>query len=347
MNGRDLTLGVVAGLVVAGALSSRKQVRVGSLARKASRAPKRLRWTTCEDASEFACAGDMEDVVLVAETKDHTYYIVLRDGGFSLLHTFVFDAGDEVTRVWTEDGWADETYTLNRGDVVEVWRASEKVFASIEDAKKKASAVEPPSPFSQTSDLGTYVLIKTLRARDGRWEESKIGSRSARRGSAYVVAVLPQPLPPAPGMKPSWASSWTKGKAWAKEQLEKYPLTHDSGSALDAMDAADRKVVEDNALNASSLEQLSRRLRLTLSFRVQPKVLAEAHRLDLVASRKLAYRIPTHEEAYWKGVKAYLAQVADAATDEAGADRAEAFMDDVEAELVKEWLRRKRAGSLP
>ena len=171
------------------------------------------------------------------------------------------------------------------------------------------------------------------------------GVLSARRGSASVVAVLPQPSPPAPGTKPSWASSWTKGKAWAREQLEKYPLTHDSGSALDAMDAADRRVVEDNALNTSSLEQLSRRLRLSLAFRVQPKVLSEAQRLGTVASRKLAYRIPTHEEAFWTGVNAYLAQVADAASDEAGADRAEAFMDDVEAELVKMWLRRKREGS--
>jgi len=171
------------------------------------------------------------------------------------------------------------------------------------------------------------------------------GVLSARRGSASVVAVLPQPSPPAPGMRPSWASSWTKGKAWAREQLEKYPLTHDSGSALDAMDEADRRVVEDNALNTSSLEQLSQRLRLSLAFRVQPKVLSEAKRLGTVASRKLAYRIPAHEEAYWTGVNAYLAQVADAASDEAGADRAEAFMDDVEAELVKMWLRRKREGS--
>lgn len=170
------------------------------------------------------------------------------------------------------------------------------------------------------------------------------GALTGRRGSASVVAVLPQPSEPTPGKKPSWASSWSKGKAWAREQLEKYPTTH-TGNALDALDEEDRKVIEQNTMMCSSLEQIERRLRLSLSSRVRPKVLAEAQRIDQVASRKLAYGIPTHERAFWEGVRAYMAQVADMATNEEGAARAEALMDDVEAEMVKAWLRRRREGS--
>jgi hypothetical protein len=125
--------------------------------------PKGLRWTTCEEASEFACGGDMDDVVAVAERADGAYYIVPHGNGYALLHGFdALKVGDEDVRVYTPAGWAQETQRLYRGNTLLTSKAEAEVYPTLAAAKRKAISVAAPVPFSEPPRGATYLPQQTF-----------------------------------------------------------------------------------------------------------------------------------------------------------------------------------------
>jgi hypothetical protein len=153
---------------------------------------------------------------------------------------------------------------------------------------------------------------------------------------------LPAPSSAPPGMTPRWASSWSKGQAWARGQSAKLPLQWSASAPLDALADEDLAALRQNLLPLSNPGLLEERLRSGLVSRVRPAALREMRSLSIVASQKLREALTTDQRAFWSGVAAYDGIVAAWASAEADPVELEGLLDAVEIELVKEWLKNKR-----
>lgn len=165
-------------------------------------------------------------------------------------------------------------------------------------------------------------------------------SGSTSKG-VHGAPALPAPSSAPPGMTPRWASSWSKGQAWARGQAAKLPLQWSASAPLDALADEDLDVLRQNLLTLGSLGQLEERLRAGLTFRVRPAALRTVRDLSAVASQKLREALTTDQRAFWSGVAAYDRVVADWASAEADPAELEGLLDAVEIELVKEWLKNR------
>ena len=166
-------------------------------------------------------------------------------------------------------------------------------------------------------------------------------SGSTSKG-VHGAPALPAPSSAPPGMTPRWASSWSKGQAWAREQAAKHPLQWSASAPLDALADEDLAVLRQNLLTLGSLGQLEERLRAGLTFRVRPAALRTVRDLSAVASQKLREALTTDQRAFWSGVAAYDRVVADWASAEADPAELEGLLDAVEIELAKEWLKNRK-----
>jgi hypothetical protein len=153
---------------------------------------------------------------------------------------------------------------------------------------------------------------------------------------------LPTPSSAPPGMKPRWASSWSKGQAWAREQAAKHPLQWSASAPLDALADEDLAVLRQNLLALANPVLLEERLRAGLAFRVRPAALRTVRDLSAVAGQKLREALTTDQRAFWSGVAAYDSVVANWASAEADPVELEGLLDAVEIEMVKEWLKNRR-----
>jgi len=153
---------------------------------------------------------------------------------------------------------------------------------------------------------------------------------------------LPAPNPAPPGMKPRWASSWSKGQAWAREQAAKRPLQWSASAPLDALADEDLTALRQALLALGDPALLEERLRLGLAFRVRPAALRTVRDLSAVAGQKLRETLTTDQRAFWSGVAAYDGVVAGWASAEADPAELEGLLDAVEIELVKEWLKNRK-----
>ena len=152
---------------------------------------------------------------------------------------------------------------------------------------------------------------------------------------------LPAPSPAPPGMKPRWASSWSKGQAWAREQAAKRSLQWSASAPLDALADEDLTALRQALLTLGDPALLEERLRLGLAFRVRPAALRAVRDLSSVAGQKLRETLTTDQRAFWSGVAAYDGVVAGWASAEADPAELEGLLDAVEIELVKEWLKNR------
>jgi hypothetical protein len=153
---------------------------------------------------------------------------------------------------------------------------------------------------------------------------------------------LPAPSSAPPGMTPRWASSWSKGQAWAREQAAKRPLQWSASAPLDALADEDLTALRQALLALGDPVLLEERLRVGLAFRVRPAALRTVRDLSAVASQKLREALTTDQRAFWSGVAAYDRVVADWASAEADPAEIEGLLDAVEIELVKEWLKNRK-----
>jgi GNAT superfamily N-acetyltransferase len=161
--------------------------------------PKGLHWTTCEEASEFACGGDMDDVVAVAERADGAYYIVPHGNGYALLHGFdALKVGDEDVRVYTPAGWAQETQRLYRGNTLLTSKAEAEVYPTLAAAKRKATSVAAPVPFSEPPRRATYLPQQTFSFVPGHFGGGhyvKTNPNPRRRNPSVFDTLTPGDLP--------------------------------------------------------------------------------------------------------------------------------------------------------
>lgn len=180
-----------------------------------------------------------------------------------------------------------------------------------------------------------------LRSAHPKSTGSAAPSGSTSKG-VHGAPALPAPGSAPPGMTPRWASSWSKGQAWAREQAAKHPLQWSASAPLDALADEDLDVLRQNLLTLGSLGQLEERLRAGLTFRVRPAALRTVRDLSAVASQKLREALTTDQRAFWSGVAAYDRVVADWASAEADPAELEGLLDAVEIELAKEWLKNRK-----
>jgi hypothetical protein len=187
------------------------------------------------------------------------------------------------------------------------------------------------------SKIGRVALRSAHLKSTGSAAPSGSTSKGVRGAPA-----LPAPSPAPPGMTPRWASSWSKGQAWAREQAAKHPLQWSASAPLDALADEDLTALRQNLLTLGDLGQLEERLRAGLAFRVRPAALRTVRDLSAVASQKLREALTTDQRAFWSGVAAYDRVVADWASAEADPAELEGLLDAVEIELVKEWLKNRK-----
>ena len=159
-----------------------------------------------------------------------------------------------------------------------------------------------------------------------------------------IKMALPEVSSPRPGTRPRWARSWEKGEAWARERLGEASSRYDPSQPLSALHPKDQQVLLDNLMGLPSLDVLEGRLRPGLLYHVRPLLVRQVHELGRTADGKLKESLTADQRAFWSGVRDYLALCRGTMTAPAAMRDAERFVDDVEAALVREWLRRRRAG---
>jgi hypothetical protein len=187
------------------------------------------------------------------------------------------------------------------------------------------------------SKIGQVALRSTHPKSTG----SAVLSGGPNKGVRGAPA-LPAPSPAPPGMKPRWASSWSKGQAWAREQAAKRPLQWSTSAPLDALADEDLTALRQALLTLGNPVLLEERLRLGLAFRVRPAALRAVRDLSAIAGQKLREALTADQRAFWSGVAAYDGVVAGWASAEADPVELEGLLDAVEIELVKEWLKNRK-----
>jgi hypothetical protein len=189
------------------------------------------------------------------------------------------------------------------------------------------------NPYTRLHDLVIDVLADNLPV---SWLDRNLGKvarivdRFAPRYPRGAVVTLP-PI----GDRPrSSGRAWHEGARWAREQLEKTPLTFRADAPIDAYDGADfAKLVE---LQAAAETADPRTLERQVG-KLRPAAIREATRLRDLANRKQSGQIPRSKADYWEGVGDYAKATLRRASDEDGTAQAE----DLRAAVI-EFLRQRR-----
>jgi hypothetical protein len=93
-----------------------------------------------------------------------------------------------------------------------------------------------------------------------------------------------------------------------------------------------------------SLDVLEGRLRPGLLYYVRPLLVRQVQEVGQTANRKLKENMTVDQRAFWSGVRDYVTLCQGVMTAPAAMQDVERLVDAVEAALVREWLRRRRAG---